>query len=188
MSEPVLTIANVLTLLRMGLVPFLVILLIQGRFNWALATLVVAGLTDLFDGMFARRAGSHSTLGAMLDPVADKILLSASFIALTWGNLLVAAIPKWLTVIVLSRDAIIVISVLIINLTVGRRVFYPSFLGKTSTICQIVTVGVVILCNALAANPPFLFFVYLLTSALTVASALHYVYLAAIGHSGVETP
>lgn len=188
MSEPVLTIANVLTLLRMGLAPFLVILLIQGRFNWALVVLVLAGLTDLFDGMFARRAGSHTTLGAMLDPVADKILLSASFISLTWGNHLVAAIPKWLTVLVLSRDAIIVVSVLIINLTVGRRIFYPSFLGKSSTICQIVTVGVVMLCNALSSAPPFLLFVYLLTGALTVASALHYVYLAAMGRSGVETP
>jgi len=188
MSEPVLTIANVLTLLRMGLVPFLVILVIQGRFAWALAVLVVAGLTDLFDGVFARRSGSHSTLGAMLDPVADKILLSSSFVALTWGSHLLAAIPKWLTVLTLSRDAIVVISVLIINLTVGRRVFYPSLLGKTSTICQIVTVGVVLLCNALGVAPSALLFLYLLAGALAVGSGFHYVYLAAAGRSGVDNP
>lgn len=188
MSEPLLTIANVLTLLRMGLVPFLVILLIQGRFGWALGTLVVAGLTDMFDGMFARRAHTKGTLGAMLDPVADKILLSSSFVTLTWGTNLVAAIPKWLTVLALSRDAIIVISVLIINLTVGRRLFYPSFLGKASTLCQIVIVGVVILCNLLGSAPTALFFLYLLAGVLAVASGVHYVYLAASGHAGVEHP
>ena len=98
MSEPVLTFANVLTLLRMGLVPFLVILILQGRFGWALTVFIVAGLTDLLDGVVAR-LGQRTTLGAMLDPVADKILLSATFVALTWGSRLVAAIPQWVTAV-----------------------------------------------------------------------------------------
>jgi cardiolipin synthase (CMP-forming) len=187
MSEPVLTFANVLTLSRMGLVPFLVILIMQGRFGWALTVMIVAGLTDLFDGL-AARLGQRTVLGAMLDPVADKILLSATFIALTWSSKLIAAIPQWVTVLTLSRDAIIVVAVVIVNLTVGKRVFRPSILGKASTLVQILTVGVVLLCNTIDRAPDELSYLFLLTAALTVASGVHYVYLAATNPPGPVAP
>jgi len=183
----VLTFANVLTLLRMAAAPFLIILVQNQRFDWALGVFVAAGLTDTFDGFVARRGvGGHgSTLGAMLDPVADKVLLSSSMIVLTWGRGVALRIPEWLAVLTLSRDALILIAVLIINLTVGRRLFYPSLLGKLSTVAQIVTVGVLLLLNALGQSGFLLLdALYFATAGLVVASGFHYVYLAATGRSG----
>src|SRR5687767_1951802 len=178
MSGPILTVANQLTLLRMGLAPLLVVLVLQGRMGWALGVFVVAGVTDALDGVIARRGGQQTTLGAMLDPVADKVLMTSSFIALTWGSGLALAIPVWLTVVILSRDAIIIVSVAIVNLTLGRRIFYPSLLGKLCTVSQLLTVGLVLLANAAGLPAAVLRAVFTATLALTVGSALHYVYLA----------
>ncbi len=180
MTTPVLTVANQLTILRMGLAPVVVVLVMSHEPRWAFAAFVVAALTDLFDGLAARLGHQQTTLGAMLDPVADKILLSSAFVALTWSPRLLVAIPAWLTVIALSRDAIIVVSVAIINLTLGRRIFYPSVLGKASTVAQLVTVGVVLLLNAAGWTFPAAIHLFQLTLLLTVASALHYVYLASV--------
>lgn len=177
MSTPVLTVANLLTMSRMSLAPLLVVLVLWGEMQWAFAIFVIAGITDLLDGVIARRSGQQSTLGAMLDPVADKILLTSCFVALTWAPGLRSALPAWLTVVTLSRDAMIVVSVVIINLTLGRRVFYPSVLGKLSTLSQLVSVGLVLLLNALGLDFPGAVYVYQVTLALTVASAAHYAYL-----------
>jgi len=187
LTAPVFTVANQLTILRMGLAPLLVVLVLYRRLGWALAAFVVAGLTDLFDGLIARHSRQQTTLGAMLDPVADKILLTATFVALTWADGLEASIPTWLTVTTLSRDAIIVFSVAIVNLTLGRRVFYPSLLGKITTGSQLLTVGAVLLVNALRVGFPPLWPLFAVTLALTVVSALHYVYLASTGRAGVDT-
>src|SRR5262245_6793180 len=148
MSTPIFTLANQLTILRMGLAPLLLVLVLSHDHGWALAVFAVAGVTDLLDGLAARISKQKTTLGAMLDPVADKLLLGSCFVALTWGPDLPAPVPVWLAATVLSRDAIIVASVVIINLTVGRRVFYPSLLGKLCTVSQLMTVGMVLLLNA----------------------------------------
>jgi cardiolipin synthase len=176
MAAPIFTVANQLTLLRMGLAPLLVILVLSQRLGWALAVFVVAGVTDLLDGLIARLGHQQTTLGAMLDPVADKVLLTSAFVALTWTSPLHVAIPVWLTVTTLSRDAIILTGVAIVNLTVGRRVFYPSLLGKLSTASQLVTVGVVLLLNAFSWTLPWLDALFVVTLTLTVISALHYLY------------
>lgn len=186
MTEPLLTIANVLTLLRMAVAPFVVILVLQQRYWGALLAFVLAGLTDLFDGYVARHGSQSTTLGAMLDPVADKILLSCTFVALTWASRLRVPIPEWLTVLTLSRDTFIVISVVVINLTVGRRVFYPSLLGKVSTVCQLLTVGFVLLVNARDTPGELLEPLFLATGSFAVASGLHYVYAAASGRHPVH--
>ena len=178
MSSPVLTMANQLTLLRMGLAPLLVVLVLQGRMGWALGVFVVAAATDALDGLIARLGGQQTTLGAMLDPVADKVLMTSSFIALTWGGGVALPIPVWLTVVILSRDAIIIVSVAIVNMTLGRRIFYPSLLGKLATVAQLLTVGFVLLANATGSGEALLRPLFVATLALTVASALHYVYLA----------
>jgi cardiolipin synthase len=178
MSAPILTVANQLTLLRMGLAPLLVVLVLQGRMTWALIVFVVAGVTDALDGLIARLGGQQTTLGAMLDPVADKVLMTSSFIALTWGSGLAFTIPVWLTVVILSRDAIIIVSVAIVNLTLGRRIFYPSLLGKLSTVSQLLTVGFVLLANVAGRGGAALWYLFAATLVLTVTSALHYVYLA----------
>ncbi len=189
MSEPVFTIANVLTLLRMGMVPFLIILVLQGEFTWALVVFVVAGVTDVLDGVAARRGHQSTRLGATLDPLADKILLSASFVILTWAGGLSVRIPQWLTVLALSRDALIVITALAIVLTMGRRVFRPSPFGKSTTAVQILTAGAVLAANAAGQRPPGLHALFLLTGALTVVSGVHYVYLAYTGRNvSTEAP
>jgi cardiolipin synthase len=184
MTTPLFTLANQLTILRMALAPLLVVLVLYRELRWAFFAFVVAGLTDLFDGLIARRSKQQTTLGAMLDPVADKILLTSTFVALTWADGLGVRIPTWLTVTTLSRDAIIVLSVAIVNLTMGRRVFYPSLLGKFSTGSQLLTVGVVLLVNALGVGLPGLWVLFAVTLALTLGSAVHYMYLASSGRGG----
>jgi len=188
MSAEILTPANQLTLLRMGLSPLLVVLVLSREMPWALAVFVVAGLTDLLDGLVARRSGQRTALGAMLDPVADKVLLTSCFIALTWGPDLLVALPVWLTVVTLSRDAIIVTSVAVVNLAYGRRVFYPSLLGKLATASQLLTVGLVVLLDVLRAPFPPIRYLFQADLVLTVASAVHYVYLASSGRTGVALP
>lgn len=178
MTTPVLTVANQLTILRMALTPALAVLLLAGRFRSALLVFVAAGLTDTLDGLIARFGNQKTTLGAMLDPVADKLLLSTSFIVLTWGSRVVERIPVWLAVSALSRDAIILISVAVINVALGRRVFFPSILGKLCTVAQLITVACVITINAYPGALNRLDPLYWITVFLTAASALHYVYLA----------
>jgi cardiolipin synthase len=140
----VLTAANQLTLLRLVLVPVFALCMLYGRPGWALVVFAIAALTDLFDGLLARRSGP-TTLGAWLDPMADKLLLATMFIVLTLPGLgLTSRIPLWLTVLVISRDVAIVLTVAIFNLAVARRTFRPSMLGKVATATYLVT-GVVTL-------------------------------------------
>jgi cardiolipin synthase len=110
--------------------------------------------------------------------VADKLMLGASFVCLTWTSDLYLRIPVWLTVITLSRDAIIVASVAVVNLTLGPRTFPPSLLGKVATASQVFTAGVVLLLNCLNDAPREIRYVFDATAAVTVVSALHYVYKA----------
>lgn len=183
---PILTVANQLTILRMALTPLLVVLVVYREFTWALVVFVVAAVTDLLDGLIARLGHQKTSLGAMLDPVADKILLSSAFVALTWASGLVVRIPAWLTITALSRDAIIILTVIVINLTLGRRVFYPTLLGKLSTFCQLLTAGVVLALNAIGNAAAALAYLFGAMLVLMLSSALHYVYLASTQHAGAE--
>jgi len=111
-----LTAANQLTLLRMVLVPPFVILLLYGHQGWALVTFFTAAVTDLFDGLIARRTGQKTTLGAWLDPMADKLLLVSMFVMLTLPDIgSVNRLPLWFTILVLSRDITIVLTVAVVN-------------------------------------------------------------------------
>lgn len=184
MAEPLLTVANQLTILRMALAPVLVVLVLSKEFTWALVVFVVASVTDLLDGFLARRGHQETTLGATMDPIADKMLMAASFVALTWGSGVSIRIPIWLTVIALSRDAIIVLTVAIVNLTLGRRVFYPTLLGKLTTFLQVATAGIVLALNAAAGSYPSVHYLFVATLVATVGSALHYVYLASVTRPG----
>src|SRR5690242_21889233 len=129
-----LTLANQLTILRILIVPLFVILVVYGMLGAALLSFMVAGLTDALDGLIARRAGQRTALGAWLDPMADKLLLVTTFIILTLPGIPLANhLPLWLTVIVISRDVVIVGVVAIVTLAAGPRDFRPSLLGKTAT-------------------------------------------------------
>jgi cardiolipin synthase len=171
------TIANQLTLLRMLLIPAFVILTLYGKFGWALLTFIVAGLTDLLDGLAARAAGQKSELGAWLDPAADKLLLVTTFIVLTLPNIgLVNRIPIWLTVLIISRDVGIVLSVAIVNLAVGPRTFPPSPLGKAATAIFIVACGLVMLFNYLGYRSAWVDAAIWLSLIITLASGIDYVW------------
>ena len=128
--------ANWLTVLRILLVPVFVTLLVYRRPGPAILVFTAAALTDLLDGWWARRHGVQSRLGAFLDPLADKILLTASFVTLTW----LKVIPFWFTAVVLSRDGFLALGTLLIHM-VGARVYpRPTWAGKATTFFQVVTV------------------------------------------------
>jgi cardiolipin synthase len=135
-----LTYANQLTILRIVLIPAFVLLVVYGRLGAALLVFITAGATDAFDGLIARRAGQRTSLGAWLDPMADKLLLVTTFIVLTLPAIpLTNHLPLWLTVVVISRDVVILAVVAIVNLAVGPRTFRPSMLGKATTAVFILT-------------------------------------------------
>jgi cardiolipin synthase len=129
-----LTFANQVTLLRIILIPAFVLLVVYGKLGAALVVFMVAGVTDALDGLIARMAKQGTSLGAWLDPMADKLLLVSAFIVLTVPSIpMVNHLPLWLTVSVISRDIVIVGVVAIVNLAVGPRTFRPSLLGKAAT-------------------------------------------------------
>lgn len=173
-----LTFANQLTLLRMLLIPVFAILLVYGNIGAALATFVVASVTDMLDGYFARRSGP-TTLGAWLDPVADKLLLLTMFVVLTLPlPHLTHRIPLWLTVVVFSRDLGIVLTVSIVNLALGPRTFYPSIWGKLATATFAATGVVTLLFNWLATPSPIPRAFFIGSAGITIFSALHYLLTA----------
>jgi cardiolipin synthase len=174
------TLANQLTLLRMLLVPAFVLLVVYDQLGSALAVLLLAGITDALDGLIARRAGQKTSIGAWLDPMADKLLLTSGFIVLTVpGTGLLHRIPLWLTVLVISRDIVIVLTVAIVNLAVGRRTFSPSSWGKAATACYIVTCLIFMICNYLRVDSVLLPLSVYTSLALTIVSSLHYILHAA---------
>jgi len=175
-----LTPANQLTLLRMLLIPAFVILVLYGELGWALVAFVVAGVTDGLDGLIARRSGQKTQLGAWLDPMADKLLLVTTFIVLTLPGLgLSNRLPVWLTVLIISRDVVIVLTVMIVNLAIGRRTFRPSAFGKIATGTYILTAVFAMLFNYLGYHSPVVDVFIYASLFITVVSSLHYIRHAA---------
>jgi cardiolipin synthase len=174
----VLTYANQLTILRMLFVPCFVILLIYGHPKAATVLFLLAAVTDGLDGLLARKLKQKTVLGSFLDPMADKILLTAAFVTLTLPSVpLVIHIPTWLTILTISRDLIIALSVLIIHLQTQHSHFPPSLLGKCTTAVQLLTVGTCMLANFEAKSAIAIFpLVQYATLGFTVASGLHYAY------------
>jgi cardiolipin synthase len=174
-----LTLANQLTLLRMLLIPAFVILVVYGELGWALAVFATAGITDALDGIIARRSGQKTTLGAWLDPMADKLMLLAAFVVLTLPGLNLAnRIPLWLTVLMISRDVGIVLTVAIVNLAIGRRTFHPSVFGKAATAMYIVTVVAAMFFNYLQTRSVVVDACVYLSLAITLLSGFHYIWHA----------
>jgi cardiolipin synthase len=175
-----LTPANQLTLLRMLLIPAFVILVVYGHLGWALAVFVVAGITDALDGLIARWSGQKTSLGAWLDPAADKLLLVTTFVVLTLPGLgLMNRLPIWLTVLIISRDVVIVLTVAIVNLAIGPRTFRPSMFGKTATAIYIVTAVVAMFFNYLRYHSIVVDLFIWASLAITLISSLHYIWHAA---------
>jgi cardiolipin synthase len=179
-----ITAANQLTLLRMLLVPPFVILLLYGHQGWALVTFMAAGVTDLFDGLIARRTGQKTTLGAWLDPMADKLLLVSMFVMLTLPGIGSAnRLPLWFTVLVLSRDITIVLTVAVVNLAIGPRTFRPSIFGKVATATYIVTGVITLYFNYIGLTSDVVTLFVYASLAISVISAFDYlVKVVRLGH------
>ena len=171
----ILTLANQLTILRIMLIPVFVLLVVYSYLGWALIVFLVAGITDALDGLIARRAGQRTSLGAWLDPLADKLLLVTTFVILTLPAIpLTNHLPLWLTVFVISRDIVIVGVVAVVSLVVGPRPFRPSIWGKLATATYIMTSVVVMFFNY-RHEPSGVVDLFVWTSlALTLVSAADY--------------
>jgi cardiolipin synthase len=181
------TAPNLLTLLRICLAPFLVAAILEGRFGLSFVLFAAAGLTDALDGLLARFLKQRTMLGEYLDPVADKLLLSTLFLVLMHMTL----IPVTVTVLVFGRDVGILVVAAILYAATGRREFSPSLFGKANTLAQVAAVAAVLLQQALLQHllwqqPAALRCVAAFrtvaldaTMALTVASGLHYAWIAA---------
>lgn len=167
-----LTIPNLITLARLLLTPLFIIFLIQGRYPRALIVFILAGVSDLADGLIARTWQQKSRLGSYLDPLADKVLMAASFVTLSIYH----QIPSWVTVIVLSRDVALGLGVLIFRLADYPLVIVPSLAGKWTTTFQITTVGLVLLSKVMRLPVGMLVVFFWITGILTALSGIHYVY------------
>jgi len=141
-----MTIPNLLTILRVLLTPLLVIFLLENRLIEALIVFAVAGITDALDGLIARLYKQKTRLGAFLDPLADKLLLATTYVLLAFQNL----VPSWLTVIVLSRDVLIVLGVFVLFMQDLPFEIRPSLASKLTTCAQIVT-AITAMATALAS-------------------------------------
>jgi cardiolipin synthase len=133
MRRRIFTVPNQLTFLRLGFLPFYLIAILYSHYDWALALLVVAALTDGLDGLLARTLNQKTAVGAYFDPIADKLLLSSSFVVLA----LRGKVRWWLAILVLSRDVLLLMTAVVILLVLGYRSFPPSMFGKATTAVQI---------------------------------------------------
>jgi cardiolipin synthase len=164
---------NLLTIIRILLTPFFVILLLKDLFGLALAVFAIAGVSDALDGFIARCYNQRTALGAYLDPIADKILLSSAFIGLA----VLKIIPAWLTVIVISRDVLIFIGIAIFTITEKKYKVSPSIVSKCTTAAQITTIFVTLLHVNITGLIMLGEFLYWITAGLTVISGFHYIYI-----------
>jgi cardiolipin synthase len=172
MSGRIFTVPNQLTFLRLGFLPFFVVLIFYEQYAWALLILLLAAATDGMDGLLARSLNQKTALGAYLDPIADKLLLSSSFVVLA----LEGRIPRWLTILVLGRDVLILTTATVILLASGYRQFPPTIYGKIATGSQILMVLMVLLA-AVFPMPLLEFSVQALAyivAGFTIFSGFHY--------------
>ncbi len=164
---------NLLTLIRILLIPVFVIMIMDKLFGWALVTFAIAGITDGMDGLIARVTHQRTELGAYLDPIADKLLLTAAFVTLA----IIEIIPNWLAVIVITRDIIILLGFFVLLLTNHHPKIHPLLISKVTTGFQICTILLALLTGY---NPAFhtLSIIAVIGATLfTVLSGAHYIYI-----------
>ena len=178
------TLANQLTIARMVLVPIFIMLVVSNHPGWALGVFAAAGISDALDGFIARRFGQGTSLGAFLDPIADKLLMTAALVVLSLPDhpasfphfALLNRFPILLTILTISRDVLIVLIALVLHLATGLSRFTPTVYGKITTVVQVVTVCSILLCNSLSVHSDWLIpRLVLLTLVATVFSGFHYI-------------
>lgn len=178
----VITLPNLLTLLRILAVPFFAIALWYGHSLQALLIFVGAGITDLLDGFIARRFNQGSELGAIMDPAADKLLMTTAFVLMAMPNLNLAVhIPMWVAILAVSRDVTLSVVAILAFDSLGREKLQPSLLGKCTTAAELIAISVGLLVNVTGRQPwtgwliPSVFY---LVALLVLLSGLHYFFRA----------
>ena len=173
------TLPNLLTLSRILLVPIFLWMMLEEKPVEAFLVFLLAGLTDVLDGLAARLRHQKSKLGLWLDPAADKVLMTAAFVLLGLPGLSKPnAIPFRVVFIVIGRDVLIAIAALLLMCLKGQKAFYPTLLGKVSMVSQVLTVLVVLIFNTLGRTSSILSWFYDATLAATVLSGVQYAYKA----------
>lgn len=163
---------NFLTLTRILLLPFFAAALIYREYQYALLIFVVASVTDLLDGFVARLKNQITYFGEILDPVADKFFLITSYILLSNYGLT----PKWFTIIVISKDLIVVTGAIILYFVTNQLKVTPSIWGKYASACQFILIGLVLLSLNIKGTVIVPMPVFIFVAVLTSISGIHYVY------------
>lgn len=167
-----MTIPNLITAIRIVLAPVFVIYLINSQLKAALVVFLICAVSDGLDGALARVFNQKSKLGAYMDPLADKLVLVAAFVALS----IIGILPPWLAVTVIARDMIILLGIVVLFLNRLEVIIKPSFLGKTTTWAQFVTVLIVLSECYLSTITKLYPYIFYLTGLLTISSGLHYIH------------
>ena len=170
-----LTLANRLTILRILMTPVITVLLLYRQMAAALALFLLAGITDGLDGLVARWRKQKTTLGMVLDPVADKLLLTSTVVTLT----ILKELPRWFTIIVVSRDVLLIGGSVILYMFLGKISTPPSWLGKATTGLQLVTVLSAMLDNFFPDLKAAILPLAVITLTFTIVSGLDYIYRGA---------
>lgn len=166
-----MTIPNIITIMRFLLVPAIIWALLSGEMAWAFALFLIAGISDGVDGFIARHFNQQSRLGAYLDPVADKLLLVCVFVVLG----LMGELPLWLVVLAVSRDALIIVAVMLSTVMGHPVTVKPLFVSKANTAVQIILAAVALADLAFVLDLATVRGVIVVVSGLlTVASAAAY--------------
>lgn len=166
-----INLANSLTILRILMAPVISILLVYRFWRLGLAIFLLAGITDALDGFIARSRGQRTELGMILDPLADKLLLFATFMTLVY----LRQIPQWLFIIVISRDLILIGGFLVMYIVTGKTTVSVSKMGKLTTGLQLTTVLATLLARVTSGVGSYLPGLVYLTAAVTILSGLDYV-------------
>lgn len=168
-----MNVPNILTLIRILLIPAFVILIINKSFGWALVIFAIAGITDGIDGLIARITRQRTELGAYLDPIADKLLISAAFVTLA----IIEILPSWLAVIVITRDVIILLGILVMILIDYRPKIEPSLVSRVTTVFQILTIILVLMVEYGSFFRHLSTVLIYGTTLFTILSGVHYIYI-----------
>ncbi|MBD3413596.1 MAG: CDP-diacylglycerol--glycerol-3-phosphate 3-phosphatidyltransferase [Candidatus Aminicenantes bacterium] len=177
-EHAIITAPNIISFFRLVLSPFFLYFILAGKTREAFLIFIIAISTDFFDGAVARIFNQKSNLGALLDPIGDKILMTVSYVALSIPSLNTPnVIPLWLTLAVIGRDIYIVLGALAAFKTLGRKNFPPTFSGKTSTVFQMAVPLVVLFFNLIQLETAYLYLLFVLTLVTTLISGIHYTYI-----------
>ena len=166
-----LNVPNTLTIVRIIIIPVFLTAIVYGRYNYAFYLFIIAAVTDIFDGFFARLKDQKTSLGMFLDPLADKFLIVTAIISLS----IYGMIPKWLAIIVISRDVMVVTGWFLLYLVTGAAKVEPSLPGKATIWVQSIFIAYVLMNMTFLSLPSLYLIFQWITAVVTIISGLHYI-------------